>query len=129
MDAAALATRLITKYGRLDGALRRPMADAVAPADKPWAPEDASGSGLPDPIVARNLPVVVLDVDTFLTCMKRKVDSLAPSTTSVALLSGTSPEPLVGDVLESLGSRGRVLRVERLQPGVATALFTVHLGD
>lgn len=125
MAARELALRLITKHGRRDGVVRRPSADAVAPSDRPWRPDDAASG--PDPVVATELPVVVLDAETYRKSMGPDT-RLAPEATAVALVAAASGVELrVGDTLETRRVRYAVLQVDLLAPGETDVLYTLHM--
>jgi len=122
MDSAAVR-RLLAKHGRSDTSLRRPSADALAPVDRPWAPEDPYGGALADPQVASAFPALVLDVAT----ARMDPGHLTPGATAVAYLSGLEAQPQLGDLLEAGSSRYAVLGVDVLDPSGEAVLYTLHL--
>lgn len=106
------ARRLIDKFGRHDGVLRR---STTVDTPKPWAPEVSSAP------VASGQTVVVLDAKTVL-----RPEQLLPEQTSVAYMDA-DVEPKGLDVLETAGQRYAVLEVEQLAPGETTYLYILHL--
>lgn len=119
MAAADTARKLIAKKGRQDGVLRRPKADNVATADRPWAPIDSNPAA--DPVVATGLAVVILDAS-----QAHKPETLTPSSTAVAYMA-VGIDVHLGDILETKGDRYLVLKAELLAPGPDDVLYTLHL--
>jgi hypothetical protein len=124
MAARELAQRLIKKHGRPDGIIRRPSEAMVPRADKPWAP---TSIGI-DPIVMQDLPVLILDIESYRASFGKEA-TIAPEVSAVALIAAadTSKTILVNDTLESRQVRYSVAKAEVLAPGVEDVLYTLQL--